>query len=165
MPAFPLNDHWTSSPKDSIVEQTFSVGREGAAALGLASSNFSLLHFPNMMEDRGFPEVIFFSFVFFWFFCVFFREATSWDIISETMGLDFGQHWRGWFSIWIGCNGRMFFVFYSLIFVGMFMGLSGESTPQMDRLILNIIWCQCGRISFYCHMTNSICFAVEFIFF
>ena len=46
------------SPRDSIVEQTFSVGREGAAFLASKSSNFSLLHFPSMMEERGFPEVL-----------------------------------------------------------------------------------------------------------
>ena len=165
MPAFPLNDHWISSPKDSIVEQTFSVGREGAAALGLASSNFSLLHFPNMMEDRGFPEVIFFSFVVLIFLCFF------------QGGDKLRYHFRDdGFRLWTALKRLILnqkrmhvfcfvFVFYPLKFVGMFMGLSGESTAQMDRLILNIIWCHCGPISFYCHMTNSIYFAVEFIFF
>ena len=46
------------SPRDSIVEQTFSVGREGAAFLASKSSNFSLLHFPSIMEERGFPKVL-----------------------------------------------------------------------------------------------------------
>jgi len=48
--------HTLMRPRDSIVEQTFSVGRKGAAFLASKSSNFSLLHFPSMMERRGFPE-------------------------------------------------------------------------------------------------------------
>ena len=50
------------SETDSIVEQTFSVGREGAVALGAANFNFSILDFPNLMEERGFPEVAYFTF-------------------------------------------------------------------------------------------------------
>ena len=41
----------------SIVDAIFSVGRDGALDLSKRHVNFTSLHFPDMMEERGFPEV------------------------------------------------------------------------------------------------------------
>ena len=161
--------HFAFSPKDSIVEQTFSVGREGAIALGGANFNFSLLNFPKMMEDRGFPEVTFLLFWYLkkklmshsWFstmmdacsfsevtfsstwFCSlqkFYilstpcREVANWGISLEMMDSDFGEHLKGFSikDIW-----EREYCVNSI--KGMYMGSSGESTPQMDRWILTIL--------------------------
>ena len=70
-----VTDNPIFSPKDSIVEKGFSIGRDGAAALASATK-FSLLNFPKMMKARGFGEVSFLVFVDL-IFCVFFRETTS----------------------------------------------------------------------------------------
>ena len=40
-----------------MVEAVFSVGRDGAMDLGKRLVNFNSLNFPDMMEERGFPEV------------------------------------------------------------------------------------------------------------
>ena len=84
----------------------------------------------------------------FWFFCVFVQGG---DKLRYHFRDDGFRLWTALKRLILN-QKRMHvfcFVFYPLKFVGMFMGLSGESTPQMDRLILNIIWCHCGRISFY----------------
>ena len=70
-----ITDNPIFSPKDSIVEKGFSIGRDGAAALASATK-FSLLNFPKMMKARGFGEVSFLVFIDL-IFCVFFRETTS----------------------------------------------------------------------------------------
>ena len=43
--------------RESMVEAVFSVGRDGAMDLGKRLVNFNSLNFPDMMEERGFPEV------------------------------------------------------------------------------------------------------------
>ena len=48
------NTLWAKS--DSIVDDLFSVGLSGAIELIRKHSNFSNLHFPKTMEERGFPE-------------------------------------------------------------------------------------------------------------
>ena len=40
-----------------MVEAVFSVGRDGAMDLGKRLVDFNSLNFPDMMEERGFPEV------------------------------------------------------------------------------------------------------------
>ena len=84
------------------------------------------------------------SHLWFWFFCFFVQGG---DKLRYHFRDDGFRLWTALKRLILN-QKRMHvfcfvFVFYPLKFVGMFMGLSGESTAQMDRLILNIIWCHC----------------------
>lgn len=52
-----LARHTLVKGSGSIVDAIFSVGRDGALDLSKRHVNFTSLHFPDMMEERGFPEV------------------------------------------------------------------------------------------------------------
>ena len=94
----------------------------------------SHLQFTSMMDANRFSKVTFLA-TWFWLPCksciLTFREVASWDIYSEMTDSDFGEHLKGFSiqNIW----ERGYFV---NPIKGMSMGSSGESTPQMDRLIL-----------------------------
>ena len=117
------------SPRDSIVEQTFSVGREGAAFLASKSSNFSLLHFPSMMEQRGFPEVL--SFL----VCLCFDASMS-NAGRQQTWLSFPRWWLQTMESSREVVIKNIDKSQEYSSQGMSMGSSGTCTIQIERYVV-----------------------------